>query len=262
LLYHAGAVRALQETLAWGFAGASPSKDRLKYNDALRPLTFFVGFFYVLVVVARAAEAIVVERARGTWSSLLATPLDARQIVRGKMFGACWRSRGLALLLVGSWLTGVLTGAVHPLGFLAALVALIAAICFHAALGTYASLASRDLGEAANVALLPCMLLDATGFLVLWMPEPFRTVLLGTLSFPVICFVALYSYQDVGSGLFSAPFRTAGDFPIGAGEPGWHAVLTWAAGVLAMALAALLIERRAIRRFDSLSGRPVRRGAA
>lgn len=262
VLYHAGAVSAFQEALAWGYVGESPSHHRLKYNEAVRLLTVVGCFLYTLVVTAHTAEGIVIERARGTWSSLLATPLEARQLIRGKMFGACWRTRGLALLLVGLWSSGLLTGALHPLGFLAALVALIAATWFRAALGTYASLACHDQAGASNAAVVPVLLLDLSGMLVVWMPEPLRGVLLGFLSFPLINGLSLFSYEEVHSGLGAASFPNSGDFPIAAGEPGWHVVLTWGAGVVAMLLAALLIERRAIRHFDRLSGRPVRRAAA
>ena len=59
------------------------------------------------------------------------------------MIGAVWKARGGILLLVVLWSAGLL--AVHyPVGVAAALVLLIASVWFMAALGTYASLLSRE----------------------------------------------------------------------------------------------------------------------
>ena len=60
------------------------------------------------------------------------------------MLGTVWKTRWGIALLLALWSAGMLTGALHPLGVLAALALLISALWFVAALGIRASLVSRD----------------------------------------------------------------------------------------------------------------------
>jgi len=74
----------------------------------------------------RIAELVRVaaERERDTWLGLIATPLPGREILKGKILGSIWRMRGVAFLMPALWSVGLLSGSLHPLGFLAAVVLL------------------------------------------------------------------------------------------------------------------------------------------
>ena len=78
---------------------------------ALVPLTILIHFRTQLRTLALAANTISREKRGGTWDLLLLTPMDARQIVRGKWWATLrhvWRGYALlALLRAGAlvWVT-------------------------------------------------------------------------------------------------------------------------------------------------------------
>src|SRR5262249_32553389 len=82
--------------------------SRLKFNNYLRGITSLAELVALIVVAGAAAEGVAAERARGTWDSLLATPLDGREILTAKMAGAVWKARWGGLLLAGLWSAGLL----------------------------------------------------------------------------------------------------------------------------------------------------------
>ena len=61
---------------------------RLDFNSYPRLATGVIDFIYILVVAGVAAENIVIERERDTWSGLIATPLTGKEILRAKMIGS------------------------------------------------------------------------------------------------------------------------------------------------------------------------------
>ena len=66
------------------------------------------------------------------------------------MIGAIWKARGLATLTLILWSVGLLAGAVHPLGFLAAVAGMGVSCWFLAAVGVSASLWSPDRSQATG----------------------------------------------------------------------------------------------------------------
>ena len=115
----------------------TPGQARLEFNIVLRQTTGILDLLYVLMVAGAAAESVAAERERDTWLGLIATPLTGWEILRAKMLGAIWRTRGLALLMLALWIVGLLAGAVHPLGFLAALAGMVVSCGFLAAPGGF-----------------------------------------------------------------------------------------------------------------------------
>ena len=95
------------------------------------------------------------------------------------MLGAAWRARVLSLVMIALWTVGLLAGAVHPLGFLAAMVGLGVSSWACAAGGTYASLWSPNRKEATGRIMLPMMLLPASAMVLFlppgWPPSPWRS---------------------------------------------------------------------------------------
>jgi len=119
---------------------AAPGQARLEFNIALRQFSALFVMLYVVMVCGTAAMSMIVERERDTWQSLIATSLSGWEIVRAKMLAAIRRARGAALILMALWAVGLLAGAVHPLGFLSAVMGLIVIGPFYAALGVCLSL--------------------------------------------------------------------------------------------------------------------------
>ena len=58
----------------------------------------------------RAAVSISSERERGTWDALLTSPLDGREIVRGKLWGSLYALRGLILAAFLAWALAAAAG--------------------------------------------------------------------------------------------------------------------------------------------------------
>src|SRR5262249_5588652 len=160
---------------------------------ALRLASMAFDFMYLLMVAGFASESIVAEKERDTWTGVLSTPLSGPEILRAKMLAVVWKVRGLALVLLGLWTVGLVTGALHPLGFVAAVAGLGAATACLVAFGTYESLWSADRKQTNGPVLLLALLLPMSGFLVL-MPHGFGSVYLGAGSMPFLTWASLLSY--------------------------------------------------------------------
>ncbi|HZW29958.1 MAG TPA: ABC transporter permease subunit, partial [Isosphaeraceae bacterium] len=145
-----------------GLGSTASEVSRLKFNNYVRGITSLAELVALVVVAGAAAEGVAAERARGTWDSLLATPLSGREILPAKMLGAVWKARWGGLLLAGLWSAGLLAGSLHPLGVAAALSVLGVSTWFMAALGTYVSLVSRDVVQAMTRATATVVLLSGT----------------------------------------------------------------------------------------------------
>ena len=150
---------AFSEWFAKGLRPATSEVHRAKFNEYLRSVSACVEFLILLIVAGVAAGGVTTERARETWDSLTATPLSGRAILRAKGVGAIWKVRWGVSLLVVLWSVGLMTGSLHPLGFVAAFGLLAVAIGFMEAMGTYQSLVSRDTSQASNRALVPALVL-------------------------------------------------------------------------------------------------------
>jgi ABC-type Na+ efflux pump permease subunit len=237
-------------------AGPPRGLARAEFNALLRQVTTTCDWFFVLALANLAASGVAAERARDTWSSLLATPLTGREILRAKMIGAVWRVRYWAAILVGLWATGLLVGAVHPLGFLAAVAGLAASSWFVAALGTYASLRSRTLGEATGRTSMPVLLLTFSWLLPILLPSGAASILMGAGSMPLQVCLSLVSYDDVHSALSTGRLVPLAPFGSRMVEGVASVLATWLIGLVGQALGAYLLTRAAIRGFDVAVGRP------
>src|SRR5262249_47493406 len=116
---------------------------RTEFNLFLRYLTTTIALFLALCAAGTAAEVLGRERSKETWYSLLATPLSAREILRGTILSAVWRLRGLIAIPCVLWTVGLLCGAVHPLGLILALLELAASSWFFLALGAIGAVRAK-----------------------------------------------------------------------------------------------------------------------
>jgi hypothetical protein len=239
----------LGNTLERGFA-------RLEFNMILRQSSAVISLIYVMVLAGRAAETIVAERERDTWLGVTATPLTGREILRAKMLGAVWQIRDCVATLLVLWIVGVLAGALHPLGFLAALVSLGASIAFFAAWGVSASLWARDRAQAINRAFVFALLISLAGVSILLpLPAIFRCTLTAG-SVPFLIWSALLSYEDVAAmfhyGIFPQLAWLSGPLAANATQ----VLATWLLGTAAFIAGASVVVRAAFRGFDAAVDRP------
>jgi hypothetical protein len=230
----------------------------MKFNEFLRHVTSWVEFFTLLIAAGVAAEGVTAERARQTWDGLITTPLDGRVILRAKMIGAAWKVRWGVILLAVLWSVGVLAGALHPLGFAAALILLGVATWFMVALGTFMSLVSRDTAQASNRTLIPVLLLSGS-FLVCYLPMRAATILMGAGSAPLINWLSLLSYRDVGEiAIGRDPFRPLEEIGVHTYEGPLRVLSTCLLGTTGIAVGAGWFSRAAAARFDREAGRAER----
>jgi hypothetical protein len=231
---------------------------RLEFNMVLRFVLGTISVIFGLILGSLASEGITVERVRDTLSGLLATPLTGPQILRAKMLGAIWRGRIWFVVQLTLVALGLLTGAVHPLGFLAVLLGLAISTWFSIALGTFGSLWARDLKQAGNYVSLPLTLIGFSAVLPLLLPSGLTTVWLGGLSPAWHCYLSLFSFDDVGRALRPGPYGTLSALGIQSGEAFGSVLGTCLVGWIMQVVAAAWLTRAAFRQFDEAVGRPIR----
>ena len=241
-----------------GYGGVAQEPRRAELNRFLSHVSSWVEFLMLLIVAGVAAVSVTLERARDTWDSLIATPLDGREILRAKMIGAVWKVRAGAFLLLVLWSIGLLAGSLHPVGFGAAVILLGVSMWFMAALGTFASLVSRDTSQASNRALIPALLLSGS-FLLCYVPSRLTTVFMGLGSAPFVnwvCLVSSTEIRDVMSG--DDTFRRLEYMNIYSYEGALSVLVACLVSIGVCAVAAICLSRAAFNRFDHVVGRPQR----
>jgi hypothetical protein len=239
-------------------AGASdPGQARLIFNVALRQASGWFLMLYVVTIASGAAAGVTAERDRDTWLGLLATTLTGWEIVRAKLIGAAWKSREGGCVLVALWTVGLLAGAVHPLGFLAAVAGLAASYGFFAALGVSLSMRVGPRRKASDLITLLYPLVTVSSLVILL---PGRAgVVLSAGSVPFLASCSLFSYEDVHAAIQSGPFpqfAVRSDFKTGVGAR--LVMATWLLGTLAQAAGTVYLTRSLCREFDAIAGRPTR----
>jgi hypothetical protein len=213
----------------------------------IRVVTGLLWFCLALVGPGFAAEGIAQERARDTWLGVIATPLTGRAILHAKACGAAWRLRPLLALIGLVWVVGLASGAVHPWGVAAAVLAL----------GTLASLVSKDQEGANNRTLLPVVVLVFAPLAALASPR-LATVLPGASSPPFLGWLALFSYHDLRGATELGLWSSTAMMGMETGEGPARALATYLIGVAGYAALGVVCRRRAEIRFDEAVGRPVR----
>lgn len=239
-----------------------PGLARLEFNVFLRQVTAVFDFVCLVMLAGLAAEGVAAERERDTWLGLIATPLTGREILRAKMLGAVWRARGVLIMMAGLWTLGLVTGAVHPLGFAAAVVGLAASTWCAVAFGSLVSLWSGDRKHANGLTLPPALLLPLSGLAFLGLPARVATLWVEVGSMPFLTWATLLSYDDVRAAARSGALPPLGDLGMTTGEGVGTVAAVWLVAVAAQAAGAYLFSRLAFRGFDAAVGRPVRTGTA
>ena len=251
----------VRAVLTFNTGGPPLGTARFEFNQALRLFSGFFWMLFFLMISGFAGESVVLEKERETWLGLIATPLSGSEILRAKMLGTLWRVRLSIVVTVGLWLLGLLSGAVHPLGFLVTILGLVISSWFLTSLGIYGAVWSRNRAEVNNKIVWPGLLMSLTGLLLVQFPGWSPHVWLGSLSMPVVGWLSLFSYDDVRALIGHQPFPGLGGIGARSGETGFSVCVTLIVGLSTQLIAALVLTRAAIRDFDIAAGRPRESGS-
>jgi hypothetical protein len=239
--------RVLCDKLITPAGGPAAGQARLEFNFALRQFSAFCVWFYVFELAAAAAEGVKRERERDTWLGLIATPLTGWEILRAKMLGPVLRRLGGTLTLIGLWTVGLMAGAVHPLGFLAAVTGLAVSTWFYSALGVSGSLREGGVERAGQPLALLVRLVAAVGAMFL------LVAISGALAWS-----SLLSHEDVHSVVHSGALPQFGTTALQRMVGARTVVGVWLAGTIALVAGAFSLTRAMCRDFDVEVGRPTR----
>jgi ABC-type transport system involved in multi-copper enzyme maturation permease subunit len=237
-------------------SGAPVDMARIDFNLFLRSITATIVFLLALITAGIAAEAIATERVRDTWNSLISTPLSARDILRSKLLASLWRLRGLLLTLLVLWTMGLLAGAIHPVGYLLAVLEVAAWTGMLLAIGLWASVRAPDPTTPPGFTLSLVMLPLLSGLLPFVLPTRLNSVVLGVASEPFVTWLSLFSYRDVRAALRYAVYPHLAWAGIGTGEGSFLVLATCVLGIILPAVAGFSVWKYLVAEFDPLIGRP------
>jgi ABC-type Na+ efflux pump permease subunit len=233
------------QTFSKSIINASPGQARLEFNIVLRQISalFLMGF--IAVAFGTALETLKGEQRRDTWLTLISTPLTGWEILKGKIGGTIWKIRDGAFTLLGLWTIGLISGAVHPLGFLLATALLAATGAFFIAQGQAMALFGIHPDRAGKPAIAPVLapvLILASGVLV---AAPMMLI-----------WASLFTYEDFAAILDGHHFPQFSDGNL-ADAMGARAVLAAClSGTTVLTLGATLLMHTNARSFDESIGRP------
>ncbi len=226
---------------------AVPGQARLDFNVTLRQISALFGVFYVICTLANTTQSLEREQRRDTWFGLVATPLTGWEILRAKMIASLERSGKGGLILVGLWTTGLLSGAIHPIGYIAALAWLSVLSVVFGSLGLNLQLKEISRKITGSRSLEPLVLLKSVGLLLLFSVVP--------LSYG---WVSLFSYEDVYAMIHADPFPLFSPIPHNARFGARSVALVWILGMIPLVIWAFVLTNSMCRRFDFYIGRPTR----
>lgn len=249
--------RVMIEMILMSAGGPAPGQARLEFNLALKYFSAAFAVFYGCALCAGALESLRAERERDTWLGLLATPLTGWEITRAKMLGPFYRTRPALFMLLSFWTVGTLAGAIHPLGFVAAVVGIAVLGGFSAAIGAYTGLMVLDRNDKLGLTATIPMLLSLSGAAIM-LPGRW-SVIVAAPSPTFLSFVSLFTYEDVHAiihgGVLPTYPRTGG---YKTGLEGRWVLAFWILGTLIQAVGAAALMRAMVVGFDAAVGRPTR----
>jgi ABC-type transport system involved in multi-copper enzyme maturation permease subunit len=159
--------------------GSRYGQSRSEMNAALRFSSVALAILAMFPAGAAAATSLTGEREQDTWLSLATTLLTPGEIIRAKQFGALWSARWIGLALLVLWSAGLLLGALHPIGVLAAAMILAAVGWLVAAVGVFFSGRAKN---STRALALTCIAL-----------------FIGANTWPPMLWALLFSYRDLAA---------------------------------------------------------------
>ena len=112
-----------------------------------------VGYLIQLSILLRAAVAISSERQRGTWDSLLTSPLQTREIVVGKLCGSLYALLWLILAAIWAWTLVAIFGPMTLNHYVFHLLRIVVIGACMAAIGVRVSLATESGTRSMSLAV-------------------------------------------------------------------------------------------------------------
>lgn len=110
------AVPAFRELREYGYGAEDNTYGaRGSFGTFVAVLGAFFVTTLLLGIATSAAGRVTGEREEDTWTSLVATPLDGREILLPKLLGAIRSVRWGVLMPLALWLVGLAAGSVYPL---------------------------------------------------------------------------------------------------------------------------------------------------
>ena len=226
-----------------GYSDTGPHRRNM--NVFFRITCSIIYVVWMLGIASATAGGVTSEREEDQWLSLTSTPLDGREILRAKMLGPIWGFKPVVFLLVGLWITGLISGSIHPVGFLASVVNLVVFTWFLVALGTCISLRSRNSlrSLASTIALL--IFLNG-GYLFCCIPMRPDTNMILAFSTPVLMGMVLVPGEELTK--------------LGLGNDRWltEGMMANVIGVVFYGLAAAGLTLWMFNAFDRIVDRPDR----
>ncbi len=235
-----------------GYASGYGHVGSNSVNEYLRMIGTASYLLALLASVMAAAGSIGSERDRGSWIGLVATPLDAGEILSAKRLGARRAIRPVVASLVGIWAIGLISGAVHPVGFALSTALAILYLRFGVSLGTYLSLVCSTTARAMGLSLVALFALNG-GLFFCCLPITLdsHASIFGIT--PLLIFLAPMSYRDVYEYLNVPPTYSIH-------HRGGELLLAVILSILAYGLGAILLNFLAESQFDRAVDRPWRPG--
>ena len=186
---------AFIDLLVNGYDSTWSTPNRESLSDFVKGVTVGAYVLLTLAVGVAAASSLTSERERDTWISLIATPLEGWEIVRGKMVGAVWGYRWILGLMAFYWLLGLVLGSTHPVGIVTAALVTAVNIWFATAVGVYFSLVSRTTTRAM-AATISLLIFFNCGYLFCVIPLRIESPLVYFGITPMVEWNSVMSYQD------------------------------------------------------------------
>jgi hypothetical protein len=240
------AVPAFRELAAVGYDPARLMVARQEFNLFLRTTLVTIYMLSGIALAIFCATSITSEKEQDTWTSLVATPLDALEIVGQKMIGAWWRLRWVGLFYLLLLALGVAAGAVHPLGGMLNLVQTTVFLGFAAGLGTFFSLRFRSSIHALGWTCFALFLINGGYLLGCFLLNPIPQAFF--LVTPLVHAMSLATYSEVDWFLTGAPaFGNASD-----------AASLFVLNTLFYGVATTVLCFCCVRVFEKVAGRPCR----
>jgi ABC-type transport system involved in multi-copper enzyme maturation permease subunit len=177
----------------YGSVAFHPARDEL--NAIARAAIDILYLAMALVAATRSALSFTSEIEKETWTSLLATPLDATEILSGKILGTFWGMRWLGLLYLAFVVLALAAGAVHPLAGVLVVVEVLIYLAFAAALGTAFSLSSKSSVFALGGTILTLLVMNG-GYMMCCVFLTIGPAVVFAVT-PVIQGLSLATYREV-----------------------------------------------------------------
>jgi ABC-type transport system involved in multi-copper enzyme maturation permease subunit len=232
----------------YSFATALTGLDRWSREGYFIFAAFFTGTIGVgllLLLAARGAGLVTIEKERDCWVSLLSTPLTGREIMTGKLLGNLYAMRWGLLLLAVAWVCGIILDVRYLFVSAAMAAAFVLCAWFVTDVALAYSLRSNTTLRALGFSLATTLFIGG-GYLMCCCP----ILAIGRVDDDSMA-VGLAPCMPF---LFTAPSVAFAEGDLtGSGPP----IIAWGIGVVGYLIASLMLLAYMSSNFDALVGRTV-----